>query len=107
MSDITERFKKIKTATISDTLRVLNIEGTMSFYIKPMTSEVEMVGMAFTVKTSPGNILTCLKALEEIQAGEVVLIDTGNCQNYAYLGEQMCTDAKRFYLGFHTLEKYY
>lgn len=94
MNNIVEKLKKVSTAMVSDALTALGIDrGVMCSRIRQIVPGTKMVGLAFTLRTPPGNVLPCVKALEEVRGGEVVVIDAGGDEEYSYLGEQMSTDA--------------
>lgn len=95
MNSIVEKLKKVSTAMVSDALTALGIDrGVMCFRIRQIVPGTKIVGSAFTLKTPPGNVLPCIKALEEVREGEVIVIDAGGDEKYSYLGEQMSTDAR-------------
>lgn len=95
MNDIVEKLKKVYTATVSDALTALGIDGrVMCYQIRQIVPGTKIVGPAFTLRTPPGNVVPCIKALKEVRRGEVIVIDTGRDERYSYLGEEMFTDAK-------------
>jgi len=95
MNNIVAKLKKVSTAMVSDALTALRIDrGVMRPWIRQIVPETKIVGPAFTLRTPPGNVLPCIKALEEVTKGEVVVIDAGGDEEYSYLGEQMSTDAR-------------
>lgn len=98
MNNIVETLKKVSTAMVSDALTTLGIDrgvngGVMRSRIRQIVPGTKIVGPAFTVRTPPGNNLPCLKALEKVRKGEVIVIDAGGDEKYCYLGEIMATDA--------------
>ncbi len=95
MNDIVEKLKKVYTATVSDALIAFEMDGrVMCHQIRQIVPGTKIVGPAFTLRTSPGNVVPCIKALKEVRPGEVIVIDTGRDERYSYLGEDMSTDAK-------------
>lgn len=95
MNNIVEKLKKVSTATVSDVLTVLEMDGrVMCYQIMQIVPGAKIVGPAFTLRTSPGNVVPCIKALKEVRQDEVIVIDTGGDERYSYLGEEMSTDAK-------------
>jgi RraA family protein len=54
-----------------------------------------MVGSAYTIRTSPGDNLALLAALEQRGTGRVLVIDAGGHDRNAILGELLCRLAKK------------
>ncbi|MFD6442179.1 RraA family protein [Peribacillus sp. NPDC060186] len=69
---IIERFSKITTTCISDTMKGLN---NLSPTIKPVKDNYRVAGRAFTVKMPVGDNLVVLKAIHEAKQGDVLVID--------------------------------
>ena len=69
--------------------------GTMASAIKPMTSEVQLIGVAHTVRCYPGDCLTLLRALAEAREGEVLVVDAGGMLEAAVMGRLMALEARR------------
>lgn len=89
---IVDRFKKIPTPNISDSMERNN--GTSNIHVvgNSMKSLLgnSMVGTVFTVKTRPGDNLVVHKALDLIRPGDVLVIDAHGETVNAILGELMC-----------------
>ena len=95
MQDVLRALEKISTSMVSDTLNLLGVkESIISASIRQLVPGARIIGPAFTVATRPGTVDPCLLALENISEGEVLVIDTGGDRTFAYLGEQMATDAR-------------
>lgn len=99
MNNIVETLKEVSTTVVSDALTILEIDRkvnrrVMCSQIRPIVPGTKIVGPAFTIRTPLGNNLPCLKALEEVGSGEVIVIDAEGDENYCYLGEQMSADAR-------------
>ena len=92
LRDPLRRVGRIPTAVLSDALGRL---GTMASAIKPMTSDVGLVGRARTVRCAPGDFLTLLTALAEAREGEVLVVDGGGHVEAALLGQLMAVEARR------------
>jgi len=66
-------FSKVSTANISDALH----RGETLKDIFPIAQGLKMVGRAFTVRTYPGDWAKPVEAVDQAQAGEVIVIDAG------------------------------
>ena len=79
------------TPAISDGLNRFN---TMDSGIKPGVSDgIRIAGPAITLRLRPGDNLMLHKVLGIVQPGDVLVIDTCGCRNYAVLGELIATAA--------------
>jgi len=74
-ADILAAFAEIPTATLSD---AMGRHGALSSDIRPMYEGIRMVGAALTVLCFPGDNLMTHKALQMVQAGDVLVIDDGD-----------------------------
>lgn len=73
--DLLAAFADIPTATLSD---AMGRHGALSSAIRPITEGIRMVGAALTVLCFPGDNLMTHKALQMVQAGDVLVIDDGD-----------------------------
>jgi 4-hydroxy-4-methyl-2-oxoglutarate aldolase len=73
--EILGAFADISTATLSD---AMGRHGAMSSAIRPLFSDIRMVGSALTVLCFPGDNLMTHKALQMVGAGDVLVIDDGD-----------------------------
>lgn len=78
LDDIVENFKKLDTTAISDALDRLGIRGGCQG-ILPQVPGTKAVGRAFTVRYRPCGITkgTVGDFLEDVEAGQVVVLDNG------------------------------
>jgi regulator of RNase E activity RraA len=71
-----EQIAAMSTATISDALfRMGYKDRTMRSRIKPIAPQMRVAGPAFTAQAYPGGTHACGKALDSIEAGQVLVID--------------------------------
>ena len=85
-----KRLARLDTACICDaskTFRVMDPE------IKPLFQEIKMIGIAHTVHCR-GDFLSVIKALEEANEDEVLVIDAEG-DKIAFAGEMFATEAQR------------
>ncbi len=61
---------------------------------RPFHKGGQLVGVAFTVKTRPGDNLAIHKALELVGPGDVIVVDGGGDESRALVGEIMKTIAQ-------------
>jgi len=80
------------TPGVSDVMNRLN---AMSSDIKPVFEGIRMVGIALTVKTITSDLAPVIKALELIQSGDIIVVDTHNSKDTAFWGEIVCMEARR------------
>lgn len=89
--EVIQALSEFETPTISDGLNRFN---TMDSGIKPvLREEIRVAGPAVTLRLRPGDNLMLHKVLGVVKAGDVLVIDTCGCQNYAVLGELIATAA--------------
>lgn len=89
--DVIERISQFETPDVSD---VLNRMFTMSPDICGVSKGCRVIGPALTVKVYPGDNLMVHKALDLIQPGDVVVIDTSESNKNAVLGDLITNKAK-------------
>ena len=85
-----EAFKTAPTAVISDNLDRL----PAAIGLRPFHKSGVLVGRAFTVRTAAGDNLMIHKALEDVQPGDVLVVDGGGDTSRALIGEIIVTIAK-------------
>jgi RraA family protein len=83
--DILKAFAKVATATISDNLARLHGAVGLHQYHRAGT----MIGTAVTVRTRPGDNLVIHEVLEQIQPGDVIVVDGGGDLSRALVGDIM------------------
>lgn len=93
---ITERYRAVTTASVSDALSLLGVGGTMSAAIKP-AFPARLVGPAVTVLEEPqegaGAPEHALEAIDTSAAGSVVVIGIGGETEVAVWGGLMTAGA--------------
>ena len=85
-----EAFRDAPTSIISDNLE--RLPGAVG--IRPFHKSGKLAGVAFTVKTRPGDNLAIHHALELVGAGDVIVVDGGGDETRALVGEIMMTIAE-------------
>jgi RraA family protein len=85
-----EAFKNASTSIISDNLA--RLPGAVG--LRPFHRGGALVGVAFTVRTRPGDNLAIHKALELVGPGDVIVVDGGGDESRALVGEIMLNIAK-------------
>lgn len=81
--EILERLKKYSAANISDGM---NKFYTMDYGIRQMFNAPKMIGTAITVKLRSGDNLMLHKSIELIKPGDVLVVETQQCNAYAVSG---------------------
>jgi len=94
---LVDSFAPVMTPHISDSMnRLCGVVG-----LKRYNTSGKLVGLAFTVKTAPGDNLMIHKALDMAGPGDVLVVDGGGDANNALVGELMGSHArKRGIVGF-------
>jgi RraA family protein len=85
-----EAFRNASTSIISDNLE--RLPGAVG--LRPFHRGGALVGVAFTVRTRPGDNLAIHKALELVGPGDVIVVDGGGDESRALVGEIMLNIAK-------------
>ena len=80
------------TPGVSDCMNRLN---AMDSDIKPLFPGIRLVGIALTVKTTASDIAPVIKALEYIEPGNILVVDTHCSTNTAFWGEIVAMEAER------------
>jgi RraA family protein len=83
-------FRNAPTAVISDNLA--RLPGSVG--LRPYHRGAKLVGIAFTVRTRPGDNLAIHRALELVGPGDVIVVDGGGDETRALVGEIMKTIAE-------------
>jgi RraA family protein len=90
-ASLIDGFKTMVTPHISDSMnRLCGVVG-----LKRYSTSGKLVGVAFTVKTAPGDNLMIHKALDLAAPGDVLLVDGGGAANNALVGELMASYAQK------------
>lgn len=88
--ELIEAFRGASTSIISDNLA--RLPGAVG--IRPFHRGGSLVGVAFTVRTRPGDNLAIHMALELVGPGDVIVVDGGGDESRALVGEIMLNIAK-------------
>lgn len=97
-ADLMELYRRFPTPDVSD---MLNRMYTLSAKIRCLTNSNKLVGPAVTVKVFPGDNLVVHKALDVVQPGDVIVINSSGDQGNAILGDLIANKAKhRGVIGF-------
>jgi len=83
-------FRDAPTSIISDNLD--RLPGAVG--LRPFHRGGTLIGVAFTVKTRPGDNLAIHQALELVGPGDVIVVDGGGDESRALIGEIMMTIAQ-------------
>jgi regulator of RNase E activity RraA len=89
-ADLLAAFHDAPTSIISDNLD--RLPGAVG--LKPFHRRGQLLGVAFTVKTRPGDNLAIHQALELVGPGDVIVVDGGGDESRALIGEIMLTIAQ-------------
>jgi len=84
--ELVQALGQIPTAILSDNMHRLFAGGTG---LRPCHGEARLQGVAFTVKTRPGDNLMVHKALDMARPGDVIVVDAGGDTSNAIIGEIM------------------
>lgn len=84
--DTARQFLDLPVANVSDSMARMTAGGAR---LRPYYTGGRMAGPAFTVKTRPGDNLMIHKALQLVQAGDVLVVDAGGDLTNALIGEIM------------------
>ena len=90
--ELVEEFRKIPAANIEDCMnRIYGLNPQIRLMSKP---EKNMVGVALTVKTRPGDNLMIHQALELAGEGDVIIVSNEGDRSRALIGEVMAQYAQ-------------
>jgi len=87
-----EAFRGIPVANVSDVMARMTAGGAR---LRPLHDGTYMSGAALTVRTRPGDNLLVHKALQMVQAGDVLVVDAGGDLTNAIIGELMLMQARK------------
>lgn len=90
--DTASQFLELPVANVSDSMARMTAGGAR---LRPYYNGGRMAGPAFTVKTRPGDNLMIHKALQLVQAGDVLVVDAGGDLTNALIGEIMVGHAAK------------
>src|SRR5690606_23337032 len=76
----------VPTAILSDNMHRLFAGGAG---LRPCHGEARLQGVAFTIRTRPGDNLMVHKALDIAQPGDVIVVDAGGDTTNSIIGEIM------------------
>jgi regulator of RNase E activity RraA len=91
-ADMIERFRKLPTANVSDSMNRMAASGST---LRPMHAGGVLCGPALTVKARPGDNLMLHKSLDLAQPGDVIVCDAGGDLTNALFGELMLAHAAK------------
>lgn len=89
--ELIEKYRAFDVPEVSD---LLNRIYTMTGEIKNLVNNQRLVGPALTVKVFPGDNLMIHKALDLIQPGDVVVVDTSGSATNAVFGDMIANKAR-------------
>jgi RraA family protein len=90
VAELIEAFGSCSVANISDNLdRAIGAVG-----IRPFSKQTRLLGRALTVRTAAGDNLFIHKALDQLFAGAVIVVDGSGFQGRALIGEIMVAIAR-------------
>jgi len=90
-AQLIERYREFETPDISD---LCNRMYAMSSEIKNLINETNIVGIACTVKTFPGDNLMVHKALDIANSGDIIVVDSSGSTTNAVIGDLVAAKAK-------------
>lgn len=95
-SSIIERFKKLDTTSVSDAVDKLGLGPCGLLHIRPVTQGTMICGQAFTVHYVPCGQVTGTVGdfLDDVEAGQVVVIDNAGRDYCTVWGDIMAAAAK-------------
>lgn len=87
--EIVNRLKEQAVATIHE---VIGEKNALDESIKPLSRKMKLCGRAKTVKCSPNDNLTLIKAIHEAKPNEVLVVDMENELNAGPFGEVLSVE---------------
>lgn len=85
-------WRRLGTPNVSDALRACGrYFQTMDAGIKPVSSDMQLAGPAYTVRCYPGATWAMEKALEQAPPGSVIVVDGGAVTDVILMGGLMST----------------
>lgn len=93
--EVLERYRKLDTTCVSDANDKLGLPACGLYHIRPAISGKNCCGQAFTVHYVPCGTVkgTVGDFLDDVEAGQVVVIDNGGRDNCTVWGDIMSLDA--------------
>ena len=95
---LTEELKKdllkLPTGNIADNNNSAANQGVMDTAIKPVGSDMKMIGRAFTAQCVPGDNLALHQAIYAAKPGDVLILDVHGYSNAGHFGDIMATACK-------------
>ena len=97
MDQIIERFKKLDTTCVSDAMDKIGIECSV-YGVKPIQRGEKICGRAFTVHYVPCGAVkgTVGDFLDDVEPGQVIVIDNAGRDNCTVWGDIMAKTAKKY-----------
>ena len=97
MDKIVERFKKLDTTCVSDAMDKIGIECSV-YGVKPIQRGEKICGRAFTVHYVPCGAVkgTVGDFLDDVEPGQVIVIDNAGRDNCTVWGDIMAKTAKKY-----------
>lgn len=97
MDQIVERFKKLDTTCVSDAMDKIGIECSV-YGVKPIQRGEKICGRAFTVHYVPCGAVkgTVGDFLDDVEPGQVIVIDNAGRDNCTVWGDIMAKTAKKY-----------
>jgi RraA family protein len=90
------KFRQLPVANISDSMSRMTAGGAA---LRPMHRSGVLAGLAFTVRTRPGDNLMVHKALDIAEPGDVIVVDGGGDLTNSLIGEMMVAHAQTRRIG--------
>lgn len=96
MDALTERFSKLDTTCVSDAMDKIGVECSV-YGVKPVSCGQKICGRAFTVHYVPCGAVkgTVGDFLDEVEPGQVIVIDNGGRDTCTVWGDIMAKTAKK------------
>jgi regulator of RNase E activity RraA len=91
-AELVSQFAQFTAANLSD---VMGKENTLDYRVKPIHPGTQLLEVALTVKTRPGDNLLPMKAIELAQPGDILAITGSFDTNYSVWGGIMSLMARR------------
>jgi 4-hydroxy-4-methyl-2-oxoglutarate aldolase len=86
------RWSALSSATIHEAAKRT---GALPSSIKPLEPNIKLSGLALPVRSPPGDNLWLHRAIYAADAGEVLVVDTGDGVEFGYWGEVMALAAQQ------------
>ena len=89
-----EKLLKLPTENIADNNNGTANQGVMETAIKPVGSNMKMIGRAFTAQCVRGDNLALHQAIYAAKPGDVLILDVHGYSNAGHFGDIMATACK-------------